>query len=170
MVVALIALVAAMGGTSWALAKHSVGKDQLKKGAVTSVAVKDGSLQKRDLSKAALTGPGLLGRGEPIAFRLAPASPVTSEAVFDSSLPAGKRFLLSDVVLQNPSSDIGRVRIRRGGVTLLELGLQNFTTHQQHFDTPIRFGAGQKVSFFVDCDNPSGGCTPAALFVGVLTR
>jgi hypothetical protein len=169
MVVALIALVAAMGGTSWALAKHSVGKDQLKKGAVTSAAVKDGSLQKRDLSKAALTGPGLLGRGRPVAFRLAPTSPVTSTAVFNSDLPAGRRFLLSDIVVQNPAEDIGRVRIRRGGVTLLELGMQNFTTHEQHFDTPIRFGAGQRVSFFVDCDNPSGGCTPAALFVGVVT-
>jgi hypothetical protein len=170
MVVALVALVAAMGGTSWALAKHSVGKDQLKKGAVTSAAVKDGSLQKRDLSKAALTGPGLLGRGRPVAFRLAPKSPVTSVAVFNSNLPAGKRFLLSDIVVQNPASDIGRVQVRRGGVTLLELALQTFTTDQHHFDTPIRFGAGQRVSFFVDCDNPSGGCTPAALFVGVVTR
>ena len=147
MVVALIALVAATGGTSWALTK-----------------------QKRDLHKAAQTGPGLLGRGRPVAFRLAPGSPVTSTAVFNSNLPAGRKFLLSDVVIQNPSSDIGRVRVRRAGATLLELGLQNFTTHQQHFDTPIRFGADQRVSFFVDCDNPSGGCTPAALFVGVVTR
>lgn len=60
--VATLALVVSMSGVSYAaatLAKHSVGHAQLKKGAVTSVKVKDGSLRARDFAR------GQLPRGKP---------------------------------------------------------------------------------------------------------
>jgi hypothetical protein len=54
MIVAIIALVAAMGGTGYAalkLPKNSVGAKQIKKGAVSSSKVKDGSLKLDDFGQ-----------------------------------------------------------------------------------------------------------------------
>jgi len=187
-VVAYLALFVAVGDTTYAAAtigpnaikndairsRHilngAVGSADLANNSVGPAKVIDGSLKPQDLSAAALQGPGLLGRGEPVDFRLAPALPVTTTVVLQSNLPAGRTFLLSDVIVQNPASDIGRLRIQRGESTLVELGLQNFRADQHHFDTPVRFLPGQKVTVFIDCDNPSSGCTPSALFVGVLAN
>lgn len=65
MVVAIVALMVALGGTSYAaikLPKNSVGTKQLKKRAVTSSKVKDSSLLKKDFAKGQLPagpqGPG----------------------------------------------------------------------------------------------------------------
>ncbi len=65
MVVACLALLVALGGTSYAalrLPANSVGTAQLKNGAVTSVKVKAGSLLKRDFKPGQLpagpAGPG----------------------------------------------------------------------------------------------------------------
>jgi hypothetical protein len=63
-----IAVFIALGGTSYAVAHNSIGTPQLKNGAVTSAKVKDGSLQRRDLSSAAVStgvrGPrGAVGPG-----------------------------------------------------------------------------------------------------------
>jgi hypothetical protein len=138
--VALLALVAAIAGTSWALGSGGAG---------TASKLRQNAAKPKDYS---ITVP----------------APVTSTATIRRTVPAGKTFLLSDIILQNPASDIGRVAVRRGGSRLLELGLQNFRTEQHSLNTPIKFRGGQKLALFIDCDNPSGGCTPAALFVGVL--
>ena len=56
LVISIIALVFAMGGTGWAvtqLPRNSVGTQQLKKNAVTSPKIKDGSIATADLSAAA---------------------------------------------------------------------------------------------------------------------
>src|SRR3954467_14993415 len=55
--IALIALMVALGGTGYAalkLPKNSVGSKQIKKNAVTSVKVKNGSLKKGDFKKGQL--------------------------------------------------------------------------------------------------------------------
>ncbi len=53
-----IAVFVALGGTSYAVARNSIGTPQLKDGAVTSAKVKNGSLQRRDLSsQASSNGP-----------------------------------------------------------------------------------------------------------------
>jgi hypothetical protein len=189
MVVAVIALVAAMSGTGWALVRNSVGTKQLKNRAVTAVKirknairsahVKDGSLLRRDFAAGVLPDPVVVTptptptptpTTELTDFELAFSTPVTSTATVQSNLPADKTFLLSEVVFQNPSSDIGRIHLRRDGSTLLQLSLSNFSTHHERFDTPLRFKPGEKVELFVDCDNPSSGCTPSALVAGVLTN
>lgn len=56
LVISILALVFAMGGTGWAvtqLPRNSVGTQQLKKNAVTSPKIKDGSIVTADLSPAA---------------------------------------------------------------------------------------------------------------------
>ena len=182
MVVAVIALVAAMSGTSWALVRNSVGTKQLKKHAVTaakihknairSAHVKDGSLLRQDFAAGVLPDPVVVTptpTTELTDFELAFSTPVTSTAIVQSNLPADKTFLLSELVFQNPSSDIGRIQLRRDGSTLLQLSLSDVSTQHERFDTPLRFKPGEKVGLFVDCDNPSGGCNPSALVAGVLT-
>ena len=63
LVIAVIALFVALGGTGYAaiaLPKNSVGKKQIKKNAVTSKKVKNGSLKAADL-KAGVISPGFAG-------------------------------------------------------------------------------------------------------------
>jgi hypothetical protein len=55
-VVSSIALFVALGGTSYAVARNSVGSQQLRANAVSSSKVKDRSLQTRDLSPTARLG------------------------------------------------------------------------------------------------------------------
>ncbi len=140
LVVSVLALAAAIAGTSWAVGSGGAGTaSKLQKNAA-----------------------------KPKDYSITVPTPVTSTATIRRTVPSGKTFLLSDVILQNPASDIGRIVVRRGSSRLLNLGLQNFRTEQHSLNTPLKFRGGQKLTLFIDCDNPSGGCTPAALFVGVL--
>ncbi|MBD0337669.1 MAG: collagen-like protein [Thermoleophilia bacterium] len=112
LVVASLALLIALSGTSWAavaLPRGSVGTPQLKAGAVTSPKVRNGSLQAIDLAPAARqllkgqTGPqGPAGpRGEQGPSGLRGLELVTASSAFDSarektvvvSCPPGKRLL-----------------------------------------------------------------------------
>lgn len=64
MVVACLALVIALGGTSYAaikLPRNSVGRSQLRSNAVTSAKIKNGSVSASDLSAAALKPTSLYG-------------------------------------------------------------------------------------------------------------
>jgi hypothetical protein len=55
-VMSTIATFVALGGTSYAVARNSVGNAQLKRNAVTSLKVKDRSLRARDLAPATRVG------------------------------------------------------------------------------------------------------------------
>jgi hypothetical protein len=108
------------------------------------------------------------GAAQPRDYSITVKTPVTTTATIKRTVPAGKTFLLSDIILQNPASDLGRLTVRRGKSPLLQLNLQKFTTQQHSLNAPIRFRGGQKLVLFIDCDNSTGGCTPAALFAGKL--
>jgi hypothetical protein len=55
-VISTIALFVALGGTSYAVARNSIGTAQLKKSAVTSAKVKNGTLLSGDLAPSARVG------------------------------------------------------------------------------------------------------------------
>jgi hypothetical protein len=55
-VMSTVAVFIALGGTSYAVARNSVGNAQLRKNAVTSAKVKDRSLRKNDLAQSARVG------------------------------------------------------------------------------------------------------------------
>lgn len=54
-VMSTIAVFLALGGTSYAIARNSIGERELKDSAVTSRKVRDGALQAQDLAPGALT-------------------------------------------------------------------------------------------------------------------
>lgn len=105
--------------------------------------------------------------GEPFDTRLE-ATPANQAPSFQ--VPADRVFSLTDIVLQNPQSDQGLVRILRGPTTLLVVRLQNFRDLDYHFVAPVIFRAGERLTLQVSCEDPNpsppNNCTPAAYFSG----
>jgi hypothetical protein len=78
LVISCAALFVALGGTSYAviaLPANSVGTKQLKKNAVVSAKVRDGTLRVRDFAPDALPPPGAAGAQGPAGERGAPGQP-----------------------------------------------------------------------------------------------
>ena len=98
-VTSTLALFIALGGTSYAVARNSIGTPQLKNGAVSAAKVKrdaittakirDGTIQTRDLSPGALAG-GPRGPRGPVG----PAVPAGSGA--GGALPGSEAWLALD--------------------------------------------------------------------------
>lgn len=111
----------------------------------------------------------------PQALRLAvSAAPGGGTDVDTFPVLPGQVFRLTDVVLQNPEGDTGRLEVQRDGAPLLSLALQNFRDIDYHFVAPIVFTEGQTLQLHVRCDAvaPRSGsperCTPSGSFVGFL--
>jgi hypothetical protein len=108
----------------------------------------------------------LAALGEPFDDRLA-ISPDAQTATY--TVPADKQLSLTDVVLQNPDGDSGRVALQRGTNSLLVVRLENFRDLDYHFVTPVVFGPGQILTLQVTCENADNKpCTPAAYYSGFL--
>ena len=113
---------------------------------------------------------------EPSNFRLTVDTPIGVAANPAAAPPVGanQEFALTDLVLQNPSGDQGRIRVLINGVTILESALQNFRDLDFHFVAPYVVPAGQAISIQVDCDptqipNPTDPCSDAVSFSGFTT-
>lgn len=110
---------------------------------------------------------------EPTNFRLAIDTPigVAANPVSNAPVPENQTFALTDLVLQNPSGDQGRIRVLINGVTILESALQNFRDLDYHFVAPYLFNAGQPMDIQVFCTTPGEGtaqCNVAASISGFL--
>ncbi|WLQ37793.1 hypothetical protein P8A18_32065 [Streptomyces castrisilvae] len=94
------------------------------------------------------------------------------------TVPAGKTFQLTDIVVQNPQGDAGTLVVSAGKETrVLSLGLENFRDSDYHFVTPILVPAGGKVTMTIDCrkvGKPVGASTPSrcseSMFLGGTMR
>lgn len=75
---------------------------------------------------------------------------------------------LTDVVLQNPNGDAGRLAILRGAEVLWEGALENFRDLDYHYVSPYGFTSGQTVVLQLTCTTPGNGseCSAAASFAG----
>ena len=96
-------------------------------------------------------------------------------AVPTGAIPANKTLVITDIIMQNPQGDAGRLRILRGKEVLLEVGLANFRDLDYHFLEPWTFGPGKPLKVQVSCQAPgapapaNGDCTPAVSFSGRLS-
>lgn len=111
--------------------------------------------------------------GEPLAFRLDPSAGPGGSNVDSFTVPAGQLLRLTDIVLQNPQGDTGRLEVRRDGDVLLTLALQNFRDIDYHFVAPILFTEGSSLQLSLVCDAvtaPSTSCRPSGSFVGFLAE
>ncbi len=78
--------------------------------------------------------------GNPVDFRLAPNPAVPKGTTQPQSrpTPANSTFFLTDIVLQNPDGNIGRITIERDGTTLLTSALENLPRSRLPLRGPIR--------------------------------
>jgi hypothetical protein len=109
--------------------------------------------------------------GEPNAVRLTADANPGASANDAFTVPDGRVFRLTDIVLQNPQGDTGRLEVRRGDDVLLTLALQNFRDVDYHFVAPIVFEAGQQLELSLACQavtDPATRCNPSGSFLGFL--
>lgn len=108
--------------------------------------------------------------GDPFDFRLGQSVAAGAEAASTETVPSNQRYSITDVVLQNPQGDAGRLQLRRQSdgdtETLIEVRLENFRDLDYHFVSPVRFTPGQDVSLLITCENEEQACNPAAYFTG----
>jgi hypothetical protein len=113
-----------------------------------------------------------------IASRLevAAGAGASSSAPFVFENPAGT-LKLTDLVLNNPQGDFGRLRLELDGVPLLDMALENFRDIDYHFLTPVRVTAGQNLSLSMFCNRVGAPpdqaapdqCKSAAFLGGTMT-
>jgi hypothetical protein len=115
---------------------------------------------------------GVLALGDQIDFRIrsnaAPGAGFVRTAA--TAQPEDKVLLVTDIVFQNPTGDLGVIQVLRGDAVLLEVGLANFRDLDYHFVAPIRFSQGQALRLAVNCANAAPtlrNCTSSAYFAGV---
>lgn len=113
------------------------------------------------------TGAGVLDPATGIDFRITTKVAVPGGFKSFSFTPPPKSTVwVSDVILQNPAGDKGRLRIQRGDTVLIEVDLQNFRDLDYHFVQPAQFRSDKPVLVAVDCTNDTAECTPSVYFTG----
>jgi hypothetical protein len=137
----------------------------------------------KDAQDSAATAREMVGKpplAEPFSQRLAVNVPTTGtrEKTATLTVPAGKVWELTDLVLANPQGDFGLVSLQVGGNMLFQLGLENFRDMDYHFVSPIRASGGQSITMTVQCNEvgkppgvvkPPTSCNVAAYFGGKQT-
>ncbi|MCU1566699.1 MAG: hypothetical protein JWQ56_1636 [Pseudarthrobacter sp.] len=104
------------------------------------------------------------------------AAGASSSAPFVFENPDGT-LKLTDLVLNNPQGDFGRLRLELDGAALLDMALENFRDMDYHFLTPVRVTAGQNLSLTMSCirvgappdQTAPAQCKSAAFLSGTIT-
>lgn len=114
-----------------------------------------------------------------IAFsrRLSTTTPNGSSRTDQYTVPDDRTFVITDIILQNPQGDEGRLDLIVDGTTVLTTALNNFRDLDYHFVSPIETTEGRVVSVRVTCRRAgpplagagaSGQCRDFALLSGYL--
>jgi hypothetical protein len=115
-----------------------------------------------------------LDEGEPVAYRIVVDVGITQDRSESVSVPPDSRFMLTDVVLQNPNGDLGTAQLLRNGDILYEwdLGSMNSANEFQPRVSPLPFQPGDNVVLAVGCDvagqTTGTGCEISVLLGGRL--
>ena len=112
--------------------------------------------------------------GEPVSYRIPVDVGITQERSESISVPPDSRFLMTDLVLQNPNGDLGTAQLLRNGDVLYtwDLGAMNSANEFQPRVSPLPFEPSDNIVLSVECEaagKPSGtGCEIAVLMGGTL--
>jgi hypothetical protein len=112
--------------------------------------------------------------GEPTAYRIPVDVGITQERSESISVPPDSRFLMTDLVLQNPNGDLGTAQLLRNGDVLYtwDLGAMNSANEFQPRVSPLPFEPSDNIVLSVACEaagDASGtGCEIAVLMGGTL--
>jgi hypothetical protein len=112
---------------------------------------------------------GRSDEGEPTSYRISVDVGISNDRSESLSIQPDSRFLLTDVVLQNPNGDLGRARLLRNDEVLYtwDLGAMTAANEFQPRITPIPFEPTDNIVFAVECD-VAGSTTATGCDVGVL--
>lgn len=109
-----------------------------------------------------------------VRFRIATSTPAQADPTeftdFVYVVPNRRGVQLTDLVLQNPNTDGGTMRIQIDDQVILEENLANL--QNRHYPIPLRLQEGDRVVVAVSCQipgppNPADGeCSPAVSFFG----
>ncbi len=110
----------------------------------------------------------------PENFRLSATANVgTTVAAAGEVYPADTTFAITDIVLQNPRSDIGIIRVKIGDDIENESALESFPTLDFHYVAPLLVQPGESISIEIDCAPDqilaADPCDIAASFSGFRT-
>lgn len=166
LVVASLALIVALGGTSYAaikLPKNSVGAKQIKSNAVTSAKIKNGSLRPTDFKADAVpegpAGPqGPAGSDAKVAAYSGRETGFTLDGydmkVITKTLPAGKYVLSATVDAQgagNPTTGY------MGGISIIDCTIPGYETASYYLKANDTYVSEQKsLSLNSAIDHPGG--------------
>lgn len=89
-----------------------------------------------------------------LARRLATASRRGASDTDSVTVPAGRITVLTDIILQNPQGDEGRLDLLVNNQTLLTVSLANFRDLDYHLVSPIEVLPGQVISIRTTCSAP----------------
>ena len=112
--------------------------------------------------------------GEAVSYRIAVDVGITQERSESIQVPPDSRFLMTDLVLQNPNGDLGTAQLLRNGDVLYtwDLGAMNNANEFQPRVSPLPFEPSDNIVLSVACEaagKPSGtGCEIAVLMGGTL--
>ncbi len=111
--------------------------------------------------------------GQPFDKRLLVQAPLGGDNVAQYQVPDGQTLSLTDILLQNPNSDEGRIALLRNGEIIYEASLINIADYQIPLYSPFVFQSGQTITLqLTSCSkvgDPVGEqCSVAATLVGKL--
>lgn len=99
----------------------------------------------------ASSGPATTG---PLALQMPTTVSAGTSGTNTQTVPNKRQFAITDIVLENPQGDVGRMDIIINGNTVLTLSLANFRDLDYHFVSPINTTATNDVQVKVTCQTP----------------
>lgn len=108
--------------------------------------------------------------GPAFDVRLAVQAAAAEQQVASYTVPEGTRVEVTDVLMQNPNGDTGRLALLRNSTVLYEAALENFLDFPTALRSPFVFGPGDSITVQLTCraagSATSGQCSAAITLTG----
>ncbi|MEZ5215151.1 MAG: hypothetical protein R2715_00840 [Ilumatobacteraceae bacterium] len=111
--------------------------------------------------------------GSAFDIRLAVRAAVTDQQVATYVVPDDVQVRVTDLLMQNPNGDTGRLTLLRNSTVLYEAGLENFLDFPTALRSPFVFDAGDSITVQLNCraagSASTGECSAAITLTGTVT-